>query len=168
MKNSLTYRIWLLASDARTEIDELLDQLEEAEYGPASDDIYELEFAADILDEKAKVLKLRAFELRRAADGGKLPLPETPTAPEGATDKAGGGEKHESLAADPLLQEAKDWSVKKGRVSVVHLQRMMRVGYTRAARLVDLMIEEGFCSRERDESGFRQIINAASSPTPHR
>ena len=45
---------------------------------------------------------------------------------------------------DELLEQAKEWSRKQGFVSVSYIQRIMRIGYTRAARLVDYMIEDGF------------------------
>lgn len=51
---------------------------------------------------------------------------------------------------DPLLDEAKAIILENKKASVSLLQRKMRVGYTRAARLVDLMIEDGFCARSED------------------
>lgn len=54
-----------------------------------------------------------------------------------------------NVVSDPLLSEAKEWSLKEGYVSVSYLQRILRVGYTRAARLVELLIEEGFCEEAR-------------------
>lgn len=63
---------------------------------------------------------------------------------------------------DPLLDEAKEWSQKQGYVSVSYIQRVMRVGYTRASRLVDLMIEQKFCEAEYTEGkSYRKIC-----PTP--
>ena len=53
------------------------------------------------------------------------------------------------VESDPLLPKAKEWSLKEGYVSVSYLQRILRVGYTRAARLVELLIEEGFCEEAR-------------------
>jgi len=59
---------------------------------------------------------------------------------------------------DPLLDEAKEWSRKQGYVSVSYIQRIMRVGYTRASRLVDLMIEQEFCEAEYVEGkGYRAL-----------
>lgn len=62
-------------------------------------------------------------------------------------------------APDPLLPEAKALSMDLGKVSVSFLQRRMRIGYTRAARLADYMIADGFCEAERvgEESFFRLI-----------
>ena len=54
-----------------------------------------------------------------------------------------------NVITDPLLSDAKEWSLKEGYVSVSYLQRILRVGYTRAARLVELLIEEGFCEEAR-------------------
>lgn len=62
---------------------------------------------------------------------------------------------------DPLLDEAKEWSRKQGYVSVSYIQRIMRVGYTRASRLVDLMIEQEFCEAEYAEGkGYRALKSA--------
>jgi DNA segregation ATPase FtsK/SpoIIIE-like protein len=59
---------------------------------------------------------------------------------------------------DPLFDEAKELSQKKGYVSVSYIQRMLRVGYTRAARLVDLMIEQEFCEAKYAEGkGYRAL-----------
>jgi|GEM_PF-4220487 len=65
---------------------------------------------------------------------------------------------------DPLLDKAKELSRKQGCVSVSYIQRMMRVGYTRASRLVDLMIEQEFCEKEYAEGkGYRAL---KICPTP--
>jgi S-DNA-T family DNA segregation ATPase FtsK/SpoIIIE len=66
----------------------------------------------------------------------------------------------ENNMVDPLYQEAVDQAKKKGYVSVSYLQRTMRVGYTRAARLIDLMEENGFCEKENDVFGHRRLISA--------
>ena len=47
----------------------------------------------------------------------------------------------ENTDGDPLLHEAIDLIRREGRASVSMLQRRMRIGYTRAARLVDVMEE---------------------------
>ncbi|MDH4358468.1 MAG: DNA translocase FtsK [Candidatus Berkelbacteria bacterium] len=48
-----------------------------------------------------------------------------------------------SSGSDPLLEEAKNLVVDSGRASASFLQRRLEVGYARAARLLDLMEEEG-------------------------
>lgn len=53
-----------------------------------------------------------------------------------------GGEK--SLGeSDVLLNEARELVIKAGKASASYLQRRLRVGYARAARLLDLLEEEG-------------------------
>jgi DNA segregation ATPase FtsK/SpoIIIE-like protein len=60
---------------------------------------------------------------------------------------------------DPLLEEAKEVCRKHGYATVSHIQRMMRIGYTRAARLVDYMIEDGFIKADVEfETGRRLLI----------
>jgi len=76
-----------------------------------------------------------------------------------------------NVVSDPLLSDAKEWSLKEGYVSVSYLQRILRIGYTRAARLVELLIEEGFCeeARVQVDSPRHKIVSvdqsrAADSP----
>ena len=53
-------------------------------------------------------------------------------------------EKAESMNEDdPLLNEAIEFAVKTGRISASLLQRKFRLGYNRAARMIDLMEEKG-------------------------
>ncbi len=53
-------------------------------------------------------------------------------------------EKAESLNEDdPLLNEAIEFAVKTGKISASLLQRKFRLGYNRAARMIDLMEEKG-------------------------
>ncbi len=67
----------------------------------------------------------------------------------------------EHLEPDPLTQQAKDASIKQGYVSVSYLQRAMRIGYTRAASLVDQLIAERFCKSDyaKDGTPHYDIIN---------
>jgi S-DNA-T family DNA segregation ATPase FtsK/SpoIIIE len=44
---------------------------------------------------------------------------------------------------DDLYEEAKDIVVKAGKASTSYLQRKLRVGYGRAARLIDMLEERG-------------------------
>lgn len=47
------------------------------------------------------------------------------------------------LKEDDLLSETRDLVIKTGKASASFLQRRLRVGYARAARLLDLLEEEG-------------------------
>jgi hypothetical protein len=50
----------------------------------------------------------------------------------------------EDGADDELLAEAKETILRAGKASASFLQRRLRVGYARAARLLDLLEEQGF------------------------
>lgn len=56
--------------------------------------------------------------------------------------RAGGGGDFET-ADDDLFQEAADTVIRSGKASASLLQRRLRVGYARAARLLDLLEERG-------------------------
>jgi S-DNA-T family DNA segregation ATPase FtsK/SpoIIIE len=49
---------------------------------------------------------------------------------------------------DPLYDEAVDLIRRQGRASVSMLQRRLRIGYTRAARLIETMQEKGVVGEE--------------------
>lgn len=54
-----------------------------------------------------------------------------------------GGVALDSSDNDPLLDEAIEHAIEAGKVSTSYLQRRMKVGYSRAARIVDLMEKLG-------------------------
>jgi S-DNA-T family DNA segregation ATPase FtsK/SpoIIIE len=60
---------------------------------------------------------------------------------------------------DSLLQEAIRIVRKEERASISMLQRKMRIGYTRAARLVDRMQELEIVGEPEDGSGVRPVID---------
>jgi S-DNA-T family DNA segregation ATPase FtsK/SpoIIIE len=62
-----------------------------------------------------------------------------------AEDKKGGPEDLE-LEKDELYDEAARIVVQSGQASISYLQRKMRIGFSRAARLVDMMEAEGLVS----------------------
>jgi len=53
------------------------------------------------------------------------------------------GEKEEDLEADPKYQEAVDLVIRTGQASISMIQRRLRVGYNRAARMIELMEKQG-------------------------
>jgi S-DNA-T family DNA segregation ATPase FtsK/SpoIIIE len=81
---------------------------------------------------------------------------------DGITEKkgtgAGGGDfGYDSDGEDELLEEARDIVVKAGKASASYLQRRLKVGYARAARLLDLLEERGIIG-PGDGAKPRQIL----------
>jgi len=63
-----------------------------------------------------------------------------------------------SLALDdPLLEEAKSLIMKTGKASASYLQRMFRIGYARAASLLDMLEQEGVIG-PADGSKPREVL----------
>ncbi len=65
---------------------------------------------------------------------------------------------------DPLLEEAIDLSRRQGRASVSMLQRRLRIGYTRASRLVEAMQEKGIIGRETGPQGYEILDYGQAAP----
>jgi len=68
--------------------------------------------------------------------------------------------------SDPLLPEAIDLVRREGRASVSMLQRRMRIGYTRAARIVDMMEDKGIVGPPDSNSQVRQILDYGPTVPP--
>ncbi len=60
---------------------------------------------------------------------------------------------------DPLLGRAIDIVREEERASISMLQRKMSIGYTRAARLVDRMVEKGIVGESESGSGVRPVLD---------
>jgi S-DNA-T family DNA segregation ATPase FtsK/SpoIIIE len=67
---------------------------------------------------------------------------------------------------DPLLPEAIDLVRREGRASVSMLQRRMRIGYTRAARIVDMMEDKRIVGPPEGTSQLRQILDYGPTAPP--
>ena len=65
---------------------------------------------------------------------------------------------------DPLLDEAIDIARRQGRASVSMLQRRLRIGYTRASRLVEAMQEKGIISKESGSQGYEILDYGQATP----
>jgi S-DNA-T family DNA segregation ATPase FtsK/SpoIIIE len=102
--------------------------------------------------------------------------PTTPTTAGGTVDGLESGlplkqmplwedmEKDEN--ADPLLNEAIDLSRRQGRASISMLQRRLRIGYTRAARLVETMEDKGIVGPPDPSTGTREILDYGPAAPP--
>jgi S-DNA-T family DNA segregation ATPase FtsK/SpoIIIE len=75
-------------------------------------------------------------------------------------------EDMESSEDDPLLKEAIDFVRREGRASVSMLQRRMRIGYTRAARLVDVMEERHIIGPPEANSQVRKVLDYGPTAPP--
>jgi S-DNA-T family DNA segregation ATPase FtsK/SpoIIIE len=84
-----------------------------------------------------------------------VPLKQKPLwEDEGATD------------GDPLLNDAIDIIRREGRASVSMLQRRMRIGYTRAARLMDVMQDRGIVGPPEGNTQVRQVLDYGPAAPP--
>jgi S-DNA-T family DNA segregation ATPase FtsK/SpoIIIE len=75
-------------------------------------------------------------------------------------------EEMTSQNEDPLLTEAVDLVRREGRASITMLQRRMRVGYTRAARLIDTMEEKGIIAPAESTSQVREVLDYGPTIPP--
>ena len=67
---------------------------------------------------------------------------------------------------DPLLNDAIDLVRREGRASISMLQRRMRIGYSRAARLVDTMESKGIIGPSQNNTQVRQILDYGPTAPP--
>ncbi|HWA15222.1 MAG TPA: DNA translocase FtsK 4TM domain-containing protein, partial [Gemmatimonadales bacterium] len=67
---------------------------------------------------------------------------------------------------DPLYTEAVDLVRREGRASVSMLQRRLRIGYTRAARLVDQMEEKKIVGPPEGATQVRQVLDYGPAAPP--
>jgi S-DNA-T family DNA segregation ATPase FtsK/SpoIIIE len=71
-------------------------------------------------------------------------------------------QENDSDDDDDLLEDAKAAVIEAGRASTSYLQRKLRVGYSRAARLMDLLEERGVIG-PADGAKPRQILDAGNA-----
>jgi S-DNA-T family DNA segregation ATPase FtsK/SpoIIIE len=64
---------------------------------------------------------------------------------------------------DPLWDDAVKLVSAEGKASVSFLQRRLRIGYTRAARLVDLLEAKGVIGPATGNSSTRDVFKPADS-----
>jgi len=65
---------------------------------------------------------------------------------------------------DPITEEALRIIRKEGRASVSMLQRKLRIGYTRASRLVEKLEEQGIISEAHPQTGSREVLDWGDYP----
>jgi S-DNA-T family DNA segregation ATPase FtsK/SpoIIIE len=102
----------------------------------------------------------RVIAMNRAAEGGDDPSSAALEmfAP-GIPLKQGALFGDEEPVGDPLLKDALEIVRREGKASISMLQRRMRVGYTRAARLVDTLEDQGIIGPQQHGSQVREVLD---------
>jgi S-DNA-T family DNA segregation ATPase FtsK/SpoIIIE len=67
-------------------------------------------------------------------------------------------EQAQANGEDDLLQRAIDVVKMQKKASISLLQRQLRIGYTRAARLIDQMEEKGIVGPAKEDSRWREVL----------
>jgi DNA segregation ATPase FtsK/SpoIIIE, S-DNA-T family len=75
-------------------------------------------------------------------------------------------EDMKKVEGDPLYDEAVHLIRKEGRASVSMLQRRLRIGYTRASRMVDQMEDKGIVGPPEGGTQMRQVLDYGQTAPP--
>ena len=102
------------------------------------------------------VVKYLIDSYRDELIGGEIDLAEMSG---GSSDAVSGGSFDDD--DDELYEQAKEEVVKAGKASTSYIQRKLRVGYARAARLVDLLEQRGIIG-PGDGAKPREVIDGAN------
>lgn len=70
----------------------------------------------------------------------------------------------ESQGGDPMLQDAIEVVRREGKASISMLQRRLRVGYNRAARLIDSLEEQKIIGPQQTGSQVREVLDYGEAP----
>lgn len=66
----------------------------------------------------------------------------------------------EDTRTDPLYRDAMRAVLDTNRASIATVQRVLRIGYNRAARMIETMEAEGFVSPPGFQTGERKVLHA--------
>ena len=75
-------------------------------------------------------------------------------------------EEEQAEDLDPVFNEAVDLIRRQGRASVSMLQRRMRIGYTRAARLIETMEDKGIVGPPVGGAQTREVLDYGPAAPP--
>ena len=119
--------------------------------------------AAYISDKEIKkVAKFVKTENKKEGDGGAEIISDNVESLE-KTLEAGGGADFFGGEEDPLYDEAKRVVIESKKASASLLQRRLRVGYARAARLIDMLEEKGVVG-PGEGARPREILGGGQDP----
>ncbi len=106
----------------------------------------------------------QAYELRNVNLSTPTATPVNMDLPLNAPLKQGplfGASGSSDSLGDPVLPEAIKIVREEGKASISMLQRKLRIGYTRAARLIDSLEEQGVIGPAQPTSQVREVLPAA-------
>ena len=102
----------------------------------------------------------RLINANRRAEGAPEMLNATfDVIPSGTPLKQGSFFGDDAQAGDPMLKEATEVVRREGKASISMLQRRLRVGYNRAARLIDALEEQKIISPQEPGSQVREVLD---------
>ncbi|MFC1879666.1 DNA translocase FtsK [Chloroflexota bacterium] len=103
-------------------------------------------------------------------------LPAAPTAAGGIVDGPPSGvplkqmpmwdEIEAEQNADPMMDDAVDLVRRQARASISMLQRRLRIGYTRSARLIEEMEDKGIIGPPDPSTGVREVLDYGPAAPP--
>ena len=113
------------------------------------------------------VVKFLVDEYKNELIGGEIDLAEV--AKGGESDGVGVFNSLEDDADDELYEQAKEEVLRAGKASTSYIQRKLRVGYSRAARLIDLLEKNGVIgpgdgAKAREVVGVSKTENVEEKP----
>ena len=107
----------------------------------------------------------KVIAMNRSAQGATMPENHAvEMMPQGTPLKQGALFGEAETGEDPLLKDATEIVRREGKASISMLQRKMRIGYTRAARLVDTLEEQGIIGPQQHGSQVREILDYGEAP----
>ncbi len=74
-------------------------------------------------------------------------------------DSRTGGSSFSSDDTDPLLEDAIQTILESGKASTSYLQRRLRIGYSRAARIIDILEEMGVIGSQRGSKAREVLVD---------
>jgi DNA segregation ATPase FtsK/SpoIIIE, S-DNA-T family len=113
--------------------------------------------------DEAQIAQITEFWARQGEPELRADLLEE-VEPESATDDGKGDRDGEDPDEDPLLAEAIELVVEMGTASTSMLQRRMRLGYTRAGRMMDMLERRGVISGYEGSKPRQVLITASDLP----
>ena len=111
-------------------------------------------------DEVHRVVE--AWKLRGAPDYNEDILAGSEEGGGGGFDGGSGGEGGEDSESDPLYDEAVNFVLESRRASISSVQRKLKIGYNRAARMIEAMEMAGVVT-PMNTNGSREVIAPGSS-----